>query len=194
MAISSTATGRRSALSTAGCAAGCGASCGGSRESGGSRRRTEPIRHAGQMLSLPNMGCSACKRRVMRSASPLEGKTTDWRAGCGRPASPVRRAGRATFPTPIHGGWSSALAESQSFGRLVLRDDRDLTPYVSYAGQTIAQMNNMYVSRGCKSEMPWNYTPQPWVNLYLQHIYDACVGNSNLSVILGVWNLHYELR
>jgi hypothetical protein len=29
----------------------------------------------------------------MRSASPLEGKTTDWRAGCGRSASPVRREG-----------------------------------------------------------------------------------------------------
>jgi hypothetical protein len=29
----------------------------------------------------------------MRSASPLEGKTTDRRAGCGRPASPVRREG-----------------------------------------------------------------------------------------------------
>jgi hypothetical protein len=37
----------------------------------------------------------------MRSASPLEGKTTDWRAVCGRPASTVRRAGRETFPTPI---------------------------------------------------------------------------------------------
>ena len=37
----------------------------------------------------------------MRSASPLEGKTTDWRAVCGRTASTVRRAGRVTFPTPI---------------------------------------------------------------------------------------------
>jgi hypothetical protein len=29
----------------------------------------------------------------MRSVSPLEGKTTDRRAGCGRSASPVRREG-----------------------------------------------------------------------------------------------------
>ena len=36
---------------------------------------------------------------MTRSASPLEGKTTDWRAGCGRSARPVRReGGRATAP------------------------------------------------------------------------------------------------
>src|SRR5208283_2636076 len=36
--------------------------------------------------------------------SPLAGKTTDWRAGCGRSASPVRRegeAGQPSLPTPI---------------------------------------------------------------------------------------------
>jgi hypothetical protein len=39
---------------------------------------------------------------MMRSASPLEGNTTDWRAGCGRSASPVRREGEAVpLPTPI---------------------------------------------------------------------------------------------
>ena len=27
------------------------------------------------------------------TVSPLRGKTTDWRAGCGRPARPVRREG-----------------------------------------------------------------------------------------------------
>ena len=38
----------------------------------------------------------------MRFASPLVGKTTDWRAGCGRSASPVRREGGAVpLPTPI---------------------------------------------------------------------------------------------
>ena len=44
--------------------------------------------------------------------SPLVGKTTDRRAGCGRAARPVRRAGRATpFPTPI-----------TSFGKMDCRD------------------------------------------------------------------------
>ena len=39
---------------------------------------------------------------MMRFASPLGGKTTDWRAGCGRSASPVRREGEAVpLPTPI---------------------------------------------------------------------------------------------
>jgi hypothetical protein len=39
---------------------------------------------------------------MMRSASPLEGNTTDWRAGCGRSASPVRREGEAVpLSTPI---------------------------------------------------------------------------------------------
>ena len=41
---------------------------------------------------------------MTRSASPLEGKTTDWRAGCGRSACPVRReGGRVTAPPyPYH--------------------------------------------------------------------------------------------
>ena len=65
----------------------------------GSHRRTAPIRHAGRMPSLPNMGCSACRTPMMRSASPLEGNTTDRRAGCGRSASPVRREGEAV-PLP----------------------------------------------------------------------------------------------
>jgi Group II intron, maturase-specific domain len=34
-------------------------------------------------------------------ASPLEGKTINRRAGCGRPASLVRREGEETLPTPI---------------------------------------------------------------------------------------------
>jgi hypothetical protein len=47
----------------------------------------------------------------MRSASPLEGKTTNRRAVCGRPASTVRRAGRATFPTPIVAARRTAWAD-----------------------------------------------------------------------------------
>ena len=30
---------------------------------------------------------------ILWTVSPLAGKTTDWRAGCGRSASPVRREG-----------------------------------------------------------------------------------------------------
>ena len=40
----------------------------------------------------------ACTIPVRWAISPLVGKTTDWRAGCGRSARPVRREGR---PKPI---------------------------------------------------------------------------------------------
>ena len=56
-------------------------------EAAGDRRCTGPIRHAGRMPSLPSMGCSACRTPMTRSVNPLVGKTTDWRAGCGRSAT-----------------------------------------------------------------------------------------------------------
>src|SRR5262249_39602667 len=37
----------------------------------------------------------ACTIVVCWAVRPLAGKTTDWRAGCGRSASPVRREGAA---------------------------------------------------------------------------------------------------
>jgi hypothetical protein len=56
------------------------------------------------MPSLPNMGFSACGTPMIRLVSPLEGKTIDWRAGCGRSARPVRGEGdriQSVLPTPI---------------------------------------------------------------------------------------------
>jgi len=45
---------------------------------------------------------------ILWTASPLVGKTTDWRAGCGRSARPVRREGGSKpidspYPYPISG-------------------------------------------------------------------------------------------
>src|SRR5215475_9187281 len=37
----------------------------------------------------------ACTIGMPWAVSPLAGNITDWRAGCGRPASPVRREGAA---------------------------------------------------------------------------------------------------
>jgi hypothetical protein len=74
------------------------------------------------------------------------------------------------------------------------RDDRDMRPYVFFAGEVIAQLNNMYVSRGCKSEIPWNMTRDQWIKSDLKHIYDACTNNPSVSVMQGIWNLHHELR
>src|SRR6185312_7303306 len=63
------------------------------------------IRYAGPIASLPGMGCSACRQPMKRLVSPLVGKTTGRRAGCGRPAHPVQREGEAgqqpLLPTPI---------------------------------------------------------------------------------------------
>jgi hypothetical protein len=65
------------------------------------RPSTRGSKAANLMPSLTAMGCSACRKPMKPHASPLEGKTTNWRAGCGRSASPVRREGEETLPTPI---------------------------------------------------------------------------------------------
>ena len=91
------------ARSTDGSVAGCGASCGG--DSGA--RGIASSRGADQIALAQRLLCRAwvvqlAGRPCMRSANPLAGKTTDWRAGCGRSASPVRREGEAApLPTPM---------------------------------------------------------------------------------------------
>jgi hypothetical protein len=50
------------------------------------------------MLSLLSMGCSPGLRPMLGQVNPLVGKTTDWRAACGRSACPVRREGE---PGPL---------------------------------------------------------------------------------------------
>ena len=42
-------------------------------------------------LASPSRGCSPLWQPTRGSVSPLCGNTTNWRAGCGRPARPVRR-------------------------------------------------------------------------------------------------------
>ena len=69
------------------------------------------ITGAGQLPSLPSTGSSACRKPMPRPVSPLGGKTTDWRAGCGRSARPVRRAGRANNPSrPLSRVWLPQVA------------------------------------------------------------------------------------
>src|SRR5208337_1549954 len=46
--------------------------------------------------------------------TPLRGKTTDWRAGCGRSASPVRREGEPTR-------FSLPLSRWVSWGKITIR-------------------------------------------------------------------------
>jgi len=61
---------------------------------------------AGLTHSFGRMGFSALQMPIELYSSPLGGKTTDRRAGCGRSASPVRREGRSKpmrRPYPYHG-------------------------------------------------------------------------------------------
>ena len=46
---------------------------------------------AGRTPSLPPVGCFPYAQPTLRPVSPLGGKTTDWRAVCGRSARTVRR-------------------------------------------------------------------------------------------------------
>jgi hypothetical protein len=95
---SNIATARRSLTSTAGRAAGCEACCVAIKASEASLG--VPIISAGPTTSLPSRGSSACSEPVPWPVSPPVGKTTNWRAGCGRSARPVRSEGEAGTPLP----------------------------------------------------------------------------------------------
>src|SRR5204862_5336425 len=79
------------------------------------------------MPSLLRMGSSACKGPMIRFVIPLEGKTIDRRAGCGRSARPVRREGESNPigpPYPYHRSaapaaerWTPAFPTDQVRGR-----------------------------------------------------------------------------
>ena len=79
-----------------------------------------------QMTSLPGRGCSAWKPPMPWLFNPLEGKTINRRAGCGRTARPVRRGGsRGTQPgflTPILLEALGSLAVQASIGPCRLRN------------------------------------------------------------------------
>ena len=53
--------------------------------------------------ALPPVSCRVSATTGRSFITPLGGKTTDWRAGCGRSARPVRREGERHYvlPTPI---------------------------------------------------------------------------------------------
>ena len=90
--ISNTATAPRSPTWTDGSACGCAAFCGSVMARKGvviSR-----IICAGPMPTLPDRGSSAWQKPMSWPVNPLGGKTINWRAGCGKSASPVRREGR----------------------------------------------------------------------------------------------------
>src|ERR1700716_2002962 len=62
--------------------AGCVPSCASGHTGQEAPDRMALTRHDGQMHTLPNLVCLAWNRPMNWNASPLGGKTTDWRAVC----------------------------------------------------------------------------------------------------------------
>jgi len=73
-----------------------------------------------------------------RYASPLVGKTIDWRAGCGRSARPVRREGGSN---PIGSPYPYQEFQSFALGPRLRGDDEFASPpdflTASFAGMTV---------------------------------------------------------
>jgi hypothetical protein len=82
----------------------------GGREPAWTRSGSPPL---AQCLLCPTMGCSLLPQPMRRPANPRGGKTTDWRAVCGKSARTVRRGeepGQPALPTPIrHAAFAEAL-------------------------------------------------------------------------------------
>ena len=99
--------GSATACFVVGCAAFCGSGWAGRSAAIGIPRIGGPTINAGRTPSLPTLGCSRSWQPMRRPVGPLAGKTTDWRAVCGRTARPVRREGtlgtQPGFPTSILG-------------------------------------------------------------------------------------------
>jgi len=75
------------------------------RRKGRGRAGGDDLKRWGLAFS-PDRGCIVWKRPMSRPVNPYEGETIDWRAGCGKSASPVRREGRPRpmrrpYPYPI---------------------------------------------------------------------------------------------
>src|SRR5208283_4716381 len=61
---------------------------------------TIPPGDAGQFALSGLISCGLSAPFGFRSVNPLRGKTTDWKAGCGKSACPVWREGGRTTASP----------------------------------------------------------------------------------------------
>ena len=78
---------------------------------GTARRRRSRVLGSSALLMVmtPCFGCELCRRSLAAYSSvtrcsfitPLGGKTTNWRAGCGKSACPVRREGELMLSLPL---------------------------------------------------------------------------------------------
>src|ERR1039457_1064976 len=76
----------------------CAVCCNG-RGMDGAKGLERPIT-AGLTNGLPTAGCCPWQQNTSGSVQSYNYETTDWRAGCGRSASPVRREGQGSIPCP----------------------------------------------------------------------------------------------
>ena len=84
---------------------GCGASCASAQGRRGRGRGADHQRWPNAFFAEQGL-FSLTSGPWLGSVNPLRGKTTNWRAGCGKSARPVRREGERTqsaLPTPIPG-------------------------------------------------------------------------------------------
>jgi hypothetical protein len=82
----------------------------------------EPPINAGRTLGLRAVGCCPWQRNTRGRGQSYDYEPTDWRAGCGRPACPVRREGERVTPLslPLSSYGRAALPSRRDF-RLVTR-------------------------------------------------------------------------
>src|ERR1017187_8893363 len=65
----------------------------------GAKGSERPI-NAGLTNGLPTAGCCPWQQNTSGRVKSEQYDTTDWRAGCGRSASPGRREGQGSIPCP----------------------------------------------------------------------------------------------
>ena len=97
------------------------------------------------------------------SACPLRGKTTDWRAGCGRSASPVRREGRPDRrPYPYPPRRILGATPQRSLNRAAATDESHDDDYDSRNEQDVNQsVNGKGRHQANKPEDQQNYSDCP---------------------------------
>ena len=92
----------------------------------------DAILRVGQTRTLPTAGTHAWLLPTTRRVTPLGGKTVNGRAGCGKPARPVRREGRPNsigLPYPYTGvGPSGTVGDRATTGRYGRRPCRNGQP------------------------------------------------------------------
>ena len=109
---------------------------------------------------------------MTRSASPLEGNTTDWRAGCGRSACPVRReggTGQPSLPTPIGRDDKAIAAAAPQLCILPTPIANHFLKFTRHPDCAYTEVSNATAANPVGATLPGNVAafPQRWRNGWL---------------------------